>query len=453
MIRTFSIVTLLGCAIASAGDASSSMSAGGPDPVVFGRLSGCVADPASTARVLEDLLGWRSTVSLPNAHDGSAKSGSDTVIVSDLRGFQLELMRGSDCGVTPFKRLSFVAQDLGAVLKRSASIAPASSGTPRMVDGVEAPVSIPAEVSAGTPVTVMPAPRQVPVHAPGAGAIRVDRIAIFVSDIERSARFYTGVLGLRRNPGVTELDGAANARSGGLKVAFIDANGVWLALVQPVGDGPLMDYLRAHGDGHIAELILETDDLGAFYDRMKARGISLVDTRGEPVDPQAKAHILEPYGDRIAYLPSARVGGLVIELAQRGPPESSLLERRDRAGAEARASGAVLKNHVTHGPWASFLSRSAPAYGGREGVIYRSPDGTRVAGAFTHSGRYSYTFPFDEFVYVTSGSVQVSVRDGNSFTLKAGDVAYFREGITVDFVADEDYGNVAMFVDEQPVHW
>jgi hypothetical protein len=25
--------------------------------------------------------------------------------------------------------------------------------------------------------------------------------------------------------------------------------------------------------------------------------------------------------------------------------------------------------------------------------------------------------------------------------------------MTVDFVADEDYGNVAMFVDEQPVHW
>lgn len=445
MTGLFAIAALFAGAVASGSPpAPSGASAGGPDAVVFDRLSGCVADPASTAKVLEDLLGWRAAAPRPDA---------GTVVVSDPRGFELELVRGADCGLTPFKGLSFAAPDLDAVSKRLSSIAPASVGTPRREAGAEASVRVPAEASAGTPVSLVQAKRRIPDRALGAGTIRVDRLAIFVSDIERSARFYSDVLGLHRNAGVTELDGSTNERSGGLKVAFVDANGVWLALVQPVGDGPLMDYLRKHGDGHIAELILETDDLGAFYDRMKARGIPLLDTRGDPVDPQAKAHVLEPYGDRIAYLPASLVGGLVIELAQRGPPASSLLERRDREGAAARSSGAATRNHVTHGPWASFLSHSAPAYGGREGVIYRSPDGTRVAGAFTHSGRYSYTFPFDEFVYVTSGSVQVSVRDGNSFTLKAGDVAYFREGMTVDFVADKDYGNVAMFVDDQPIRW
>lgn len=159
---------------------------------------------------------------------------------------------------------------------------------------------------------------------------RVDRIAIIVRNSEESARFFTETLGLRRHPDTIDLDGASNPESGGIHVVFVDANGVWLALVQPVGPGPLNGYLDAHGDGVIAELIVEVPDLAESYDRMAARGIGLVNTRGEPVDPVTKAHVLAPFGDRIAYFPTAATGGLTIELVERGDPATSLLEHRDR---------------------------------------------------------------------------------------------------------------------------
>lgn len=333
-----SFAALLLTAMAYSATASAAELAGTQEPVVLVRLSACVTDPGATAAFLEDVLGWKSAVTQSETRAEAARSGNRPVVLSDVRGFQLELTHDPECGATPYRRLSFAGRDLDGVLKRLASSGRASSVPPMPGFGQQSAVSIPLDVSAGTPVAVVRSMQPAVQRVRGAGTIRVDRIAIFVSDVERSARFYSDVLGLHRNPETIEVDGASNARSGGLRVGFIDANGVWLALVQPVGDGPLMDYLREHGDGHIAELIAEIDDLGAFYDRMDARGISLVDTRGAPVDPEEKAVVLEPYGDRIAYLPAALAGGLVIELAQRGPPETSLLERRDRAGAELRSA-------------------------------------------------------------------------------------------------------------------
>lgn len=168
----------------------------------------------------------------------------------------------------------------------------------------------------------------------GADVPRFDRIAIMVEDIEKSAAFYTDVLGLRRHPEVFFMDGGSNAQSGGMKVTFIDAGGVALALVQPVGDGPIMEYLEASGDGFIAELIAEVDDLGSFFDNMIARRIHMVGTDGRQLDPAIKAHVLDPFGDRIAYFPADASQGVVLEVSERGPPETSLIHARDRGWSE-----------------------------------------------------------------------------------------------------------------------
>lgn len=333
------IAALLGAVMACSVAVQAAELGRSEDALVLVRLSACVTDPGATAAFLEDVLGWKPAVAPSAPRADAAGSGSRPVVLSDVRGFQLELTQDAECGATPYRRLFFAGRDPDAVLKSLESSGRASPAPPVKGFGKESAVPIPLDVSAGTPVAVERSVQPAVRRARGAGAIRVDRIAIFVSDVERSARFFSDVLGLRRIPEIIEVDGASNSRSGGLRVGFVDANGVWLALVQPVGDGPLMDYLHQHGDGHIAELIAETDDLGAFHDRMNARGISLVDTGGEPVDPGEKSVVLEPYGDRIAYLPAALAGGLVIELAQRGPPETSLLERRDRAGAALRSVG------------------------------------------------------------------------------------------------------------------
>ena len=160
---------------------------------------------------------------------------------------------------------------------------------------------------------------------------RLDRIAIFVEDLEASARFYTDVLGLERHPMGIGLEADANETVGGMSGTFIDANGVWLALVQPRGPGPLMDTLKEKGDGYLAELIAEVDDLDRFYDDMQAKGIELLDLNGEPFTGSEKGSVLDPYGDKIAYLPKDVSCGITIELFQRGPRETSLLHRRDAA--------------------------------------------------------------------------------------------------------------------------
>ena len=160
---------------------------------------------------------------------------------------------------------------------------------------------------------------------------RCDHISIFVKDLEKAASFYTDVMGLKRHPLPVEIDGDANAGVGGLKMAFIDTNGVWLELVQPTGPGPFMELLEEKGDGYIAELIAEVDDIDAYYDQMKAKGVQLVDAEGRPLGDDRKAFELEPFGTRGAYFPTEATDGLTIQLYQRGPRETDIMHRRDDA--------------------------------------------------------------------------------------------------------------------------
>ena len=101
-------------------------------------------------------------------------------------------------------------------------------------------------------------------------------------------------MGLKRHPMKFGVDTDANKAIGGMEAAFIDANGVWLVLVQPTGPGPLMDQLHEKGEGHVSELIVEVDDLEKFYDDMKAKGVQMQNIDGTPLDDDQKCHILEP---------------------------------------------------------------------------------------------------------------------------------------------------------------
>lgn len=108
---------------------------------------------------------------------------------------------------------------------------------------------------------------------------------------------------------------------------------------------------------------------------------------------------------------------------------------------------------VIHGHWASFPRTENPEYGGSEGVIASARGKRLVAGVFTHRGRYSYTFPFDEFAYVTSGNVTVTVKGQPPFEATAGHFIYFPKGTTAAFVAGPDYANIAVLADDRPITW
>lgn len=295
------------------------------EPVRFGHLTACVSAPQASADFLTATFGWPS-----RANDRSLSQlgpASAPVVWVDADGFTLKIIGSDTPSETPcrhgsYPTLTFAARhgpDARAPV-RQGKAAPAETVLPRALTR-----QLDIRISSLTPLHTRQNSNVGKAFKP-----RVDRIAIIVRNSEDTARFFTETLGLRRHPDTIDLDGASNPQSGGIHVVFVDANGVWLALVQPVGPGPLNGYLDTHGDGVIAELIVEVPDLAESYDRMAAQGIRLVNTRGEPVDPVTKAHVLEPFRDKIAYFPTAATGGLTIELVERGDPATSLLEHRDR---------------------------------------------------------------------------------------------------------------------------
>jgi catechol 2,3-dioxygenase-like lactoylglutathione lyase family enzyme len=161
-----------------------------------------------------------------------------------------------------------------------------------------------------------------------ANSPRVDRVGILVEDLEKTAAFYTDVMGLKRHPANFELQEDAN-EVGGMKIAFIEANGVWVQLIQPTSPGHAMDLLKEKGDGYAMEVSVEVDDLDGFYDQMQAKGITMVNFDGSPLAPGTKGTTVEPYGDHFCYFPLSESQGMRIMMYERGPRETSIIHRRD----------------------------------------------------------------------------------------------------------------------------
>ena len=108
---------------------------------------------------------------------------------------------------------------------------------------------------------------------------------------------------------------------------------------------------------------------------------------------------------------------------------------------------------IPHGPLSAFHWVDLPEFGGREAIIYRSPDGKRVAAAFEESGRATFTYPFDEFLVVTSGTVTIKVHGGETLNLSKGDVAYLREGTAVDLEFSKDFSDITCLMADHEVKW
>lgn len=119
--------------------------------------------------------------------------------------------------------------------------------------------------------------------------------------------------------------------------------------------------------------------------------------------------------------------------------------------AYGREGGAPAR--IPHGPLESFEWVALPEFGGREAIIYRSPDGRRVAAAFEESGQATFTYPFDEFLVVTAGNATIKVHGGETITLRKGDVAYIREGTTVDLDFSSDFADITCLMADHEVKW
>jgi uncharacterized cupin superfamily protein len=76
-----------------------------------------------------------------------------------------------------------------------------------------------------------------------------------------------------------------------------------------------------------------------------------------------------------------------------------------------------------------------------------------VAAAFEESGKATFTYPFDEFLVVMAGTAKIKVHGGETIELKKGDVAYLREGTSVDFEFSKDFSDITCLMADHEVKW
>ena len=164
-----------------------------------------------------------------------------------------------------------------------------------------------------------PAPRRSPTTP------HLEHVAIWAEDIDKTAAFLENALGWRRHPlefGVRE----DSTVFGGMQLAFVDANGFWVELVQPTTDGPGMEFLKQKGNGSIVELDFFVDDFEKSVELLRAKGIQPMGMDGKPmVDGgllQEWARIdgkIRNADERLAYLPVDVARGTSIELGWEYP--------------------------------------------------------------------------------------------------------------------------------------
>lgn len=167
----------------------------------------------------------------------------------------------------------------------------------------------------------------------------LEHIAVWASDIDKTATFLQEALGWRRHPLQFGVDEDSTV-FGGMELAFVDANGFWLELVEPTTAGPGMDFLKQKGNGSLVELDFFVNDFDAHVAHMEARGIRLIGMDAEPMKDGGllREWYIDDKGqrqrgdERISYLPFDLARGTSIEVAWEYPSGVVLL--RDRTWKE-----------------------------------------------------------------------------------------------------------------------
>ncbi|HWG71829.1 MAG TPA: VOC family protein [Steroidobacteraceae bacterium] len=205
----------------------------------------------------------------------------------------------------------------------------------------------------------------------------IEHIAVWVKDVDRTARFLSETLGWRRHPlvfGVNDDDKIF----GGMNLAFVDANGLWLELVQPTTPGPGMDFLKEKGDGALVELDFFVDDFDKAEAAIRAKGIKPVGMDGKPLvnGGRLTEWAIEggkrvPGEERLLYLPMDVSGGTSVEIGWEYP--SGVVLYRDATWTDTQRtprSGPRVDHTVV---LAADLEKSAKFYTGVLGLP-RIPD-------------------------------------------------------------------------------
>ena len=107
--------------------------------------------------------------------------------------------------------------------------------------------------------------------------LRLDHLAIWVEDMERTTSFLTKIVGWKRHPMLVEVSDD-DPTCGGMEAVFVDGQGLWLEMILPTSPGPGQDILEEKGDGAIVEVNFEAvdEDYANILQAMEDRGVQML---------------------------------------------------------------------------------------------------------------------------------------------------------------------------------
>jgi methylmalonyl-CoA/ethylmalonyl-CoA epimerase len=127
----------------------------------------------------------------------------------------------------------------------------------------------------------------------------LDHIGIAVSNLDEALRFYRDALGL-------EVEASEEVASQHVRAHFVAVGAAALELLEATAEtSPIAKYLSKRGPG-IHHITLRVDDIRAVLDRLKARGVRLIDE-----EPREGAH-----GSLVAFVHPSSAHGVLVELKQ-----------------------------------------------------------------------------------------------------------------------------------------
>jgi len=128
----------------------------------------------------------------------------------------------------------------------------------------------------------------------------LDHIGIAVADLSQALAFYRDALGL-------EVEPPEEVPSQRVRAHFVPVGAAAIELLEPTAaDSPIAKFIEKRGPG-VHHVALRVDDIRAALDRLKARGVRLVDE-----EPREGAE-----GALIAFVHPASTHGVLVELTQR----------------------------------------------------------------------------------------------------------------------------------------
>jgi methylmalonyl-CoA epimerase len=128
---------------------------------------------------------------------------------------------------------------------------------------------------------------------------KIDHIGIAVKDIVEQSKYYRDTLGMKVSP----IEAPAGAKN---KVVFVDTGNTEIELLQDAtGDGTIAKFIQNRGEGihHIAYLV---DDIVKELEKLKAKGLTLIDTQPRP----------GARGSLVAFIHPKTTYGVLVELCQ-----------------------------------------------------------------------------------------------------------------------------------------